>query len=57
MQRAKELEATLLNNMGACALKLKDYPEVILRTTHALRIDPHNTKALYRRALAYAATV
>lgn len=40
-------------NMAAAALKLRDYPLVIEHASRVLAVDPHNIKALCRRAMAY----
>jgi hypothetical protein len=37
-------------NIAAAALKLGLWPEVLQNCYEALKVDPHNAKALYRRA-------
>ena len=39
-------------NVAACQLKLKEYSAVLESTGHALKIDEHNVKAMFRRAQA-----
>lgn len=43
-------------NIAACALKLKDYEDVLFYCEDSLKIAPDNTKALMRRAQAYKST-
>jgi hypothetical protein len=45
----------LLKNRAACFLKLELFTSALEDCTEALRIDPNDVKALYRRALAYEA--
>jgi FK506-binding protein 4/5 len=39
-------------NIAACNLKTKDYETAFSASNEALKLDPYNVKALYRRALA-----
>lgn len=41
-----------LTNLAATELKLGEFEDVILACNEAVKLDPSNTKALYRRALA-----
>lgn len=41
------------NNRCACYLQLKQYEQCINDATESLKLQPHNTKALIRRSLAY----
>lgn len=41
-------------NIAACNLKSKDYETAQAACDEALKIDPYNVKALYRRARAIA---
>lgn len=41
-----ELKAALYNNLAACYLKLKEYPNAISACNEVLLIDPNKTKAL-----------
>ncbi|XP_064637039.1 peptidyl-prolyl cis-trans isomerase D-like [Lineus longissimus] len=43
-------------NIAACALKLKNYQDVLFYCEDALKIAPDSTKALLRRAQAYKAS-
>jgi tetratricopeptide (TPR) repeat protein len=49
---ALELSANL--NLALCFLKLKDYDKVIKFAGDALKVDPENYKAMYRRGCALA---
>ncbi|KAF1479241.1 Peptidyl-prolyl cis-trans isomerase D, partial [Eudyptes chrysolophus] len=48
--KLKTVALTCVLNIGACKLKLSDWQGAIERCSEALKIDPANTKALYRRA-------
>ncbi|NXC71061.1 TOM34 protein, partial [Anhinga anhinga] len=45
-------ECATYTNRALCYLTLKQYKEAVQDCTDALRLDPKNVKALYRRALA-----
>ncbi|NXJ70448.1 TOM34 protein, partial [Rostratula benghalensis] len=45
-------ECATYTNRALCYLTLKQYKEAVLDCTEALRLDPKNIKALYRRAQA-----
>jgi len=42
-------------NIAACALRTADYDNAVFHATRALRTDPKNVKALFRRASAHLA--
>jgi len=46
------LRTALHNNLAMAALQLKEHEEVITHASVALRLDPENPKAFYRRGLA-----
>ncbi|NWX92538.1 PPID isomerase, partial [Nothoprocta pentlandii] len=48
--KLKTVALTCVLNIGACKLKLSDWQGAIESCSEALKIDPANTKALYRRA-------
>ncbi|NWU97443.1 PPID isomerase, partial [Upupa epops] len=48
--KLKPVALTCVLNIGACKLKLSDWQGAIDSCSEALKIDPENTKALYRRA-------
>ncbi|XP_074679038.1 peptidyl-prolyl cis-trans isomerase D isoform X2 [Strix aluco] len=48
--KLKTAALTCVLNIGACKLKLSDWQGAIESCSEALKIDPANTKALYRRA-------
>ncbi|XP_075607911.1 peptidyl-prolyl cis-trans isomerase D [Balearica regulorum gibbericeps] len=48
--KLKSVALTCVLNIGACKLKLSDWQGAIESCSEALKIDPANTKALYRRA-------
>ncbi len=41
-------------NIAACNIKGKDYESAVSACNEALKLDPYNVKALYRRARAVA---
>jgi tetratricopeptide (TPR) repeat protein len=41
-------------NISACNIKTKDYETAVAACDEALKIDPYNIKALYRRARSLA---
>lgn len=41
-------------NIAACNIKSKDYETAVFACNEALKLDPYNVKALYRRARAIA---
>jgi len=49
-----KLLLSLRLNLSMVSLHLKEYEEVIAHTSAALKLDPENSKALYRRGLANA---
>eukprot|EP00301_Raphidiophrys_heterophryoidea_P000238 c10120_g1_i2.p4 GENE.c10120_g1_i2~~c10120_g1_i2.p4 ORF type:complete len:111 (+),score=39.80 c10120_g1_i2:1219-1551(+) len=51
---ATTLKATLQLNMAACNLKLKQHQQALDLCNKVLETDAKNTKALYRRAQAFA---
>jgi len=51
--KLEQIRLTNLLNCAACELKLKMWTETIQHCYQALKIDPENVKALYRRAKAY----
>ena len=50
-----ELKLACMGNMSACQLKLKQYQDTIRNCNKILQKQPHNSKALYRRGVAYFA--
>ncbi len=54
-QGAGELEVTLHQNTAMCQVKTAHWEEAISACGHALRLDPHSTKARLFRARAFAA--
>ncbi len=51
---AIDAERVKLNlNLAAVFLELNDYPKTVNHCRLALRVDPNNSKAYYRRGLAY----
>jgi peptidyl-prolyl isomerase D len=46
------IQLTNLTNLAACELKLHDYEDVRFSCNAAIKIDPNNIKAYYRRGLA-----
>ena len=45
-------QLTNLTNLAATELKLQDFEDVMYSCTAAIKLDPDNTKALYRRGIA-----
>ena len=41
-------------NIAACNIKSKDFESALEASNEALKLDPYNVKALYRRARARA---
>lgn len=50
-KRMKDLQTTCYLNAAMSYLKLKDFAEAVATATKALKNDPHNMKALYRRGV------
>jgi len=50
-----KLRLSLHLNIAACCLRTHDYESVIFHTTRALRTEPTNVKALFRRGCAHLA--
>jgi peptidyl-prolyl isomerase D len=46
------LQLTSLTNLAATELKLLNYQDVIYSCNAAIKLDPNNTKAFYRRGVA-----
>lgn len=54
-EEIKILEAfqlTNLTNLAATELKLSDFGDVLVSSNEAIKLDPNNTKAFYRRGVA-----
>ena len=49
----KEFIMPSYSNLALCHLKLKNYDSVLIMTNQVLIQDNANSKALYRRAMAY----
>lgn len=49
----QDLKMACLNNLAACQLKLHLYKHSITNSTKVLEVQPKNSKALYRRGIAY----
>ena len=47
------LKTTLMLNLAACQLKLKQYPYVVENCDRVLQAQPNSVKALYRRGQAH----
>ncbi|XP_070501232.1 peptidyl-prolyl cis-trans isomerase D [Chironomus tepperi] len=45
-------QLTNLTNLAATELKLQDFEDVMYSCSAAIKLDPHNKKALYRRGIA-----
>lgn len=50
-----KLRTALHNNLAMAALQLKDHEAVVTHASVAIRLDPENPKAFYRRGLAHDA--
>lgn len=50
----RKLKLTMYLNIAACNIKTKDYEAAVASCNEALKLDPYNVKALYRRARAVA---
>ena len=48
----RELKVSILLNIAACFLKMKDWPNCVRASSDALEHDSNSVKALYRRAIA-----
>jgi tetratricopeptide (TPR) repeat protein len=48
------LKLALYLNIAACNIKTKDFETAVAACIEALKLDPYNVKALYRRARAVA---
>jgi len=46
------LKLNTLLNIAACYIKSKDFESAFAACSEALKLDPYNIKALYRRARA-----
>jgi FK506-binding protein 4/5 len=51
-QAIKQIKLNTYLNIAACNIKNKSYTEAVLACEEALKIDPKNLRALYRRARA-----
>lgn len=51
----RDVRLALFLNTAQCALKLNDPAKTITQCTSALKLEPDNVKALYRRGAAYKA--
>ena len=51
-KRLFDLKLVSYLNIAACNLKLKEFDHVLLACDEALKMDPRNVKALYRKAKA-----
>jgi hypothetical protein len=49
----RELKINIPNNICVCASQIKDWDMVLKHANMVLEIDAGNTKALYRRSMAY----
>jgi FK506-binding protein 4/5 len=54
-KKSQQQKLIIYNNLAASKLKCKKWQKVIEYTDEALKIDPHNVKALYRQGKAFAA--
>lgn len=43
----------MFNNMAHCQLQFEEYGATVDLCSRALKLDPDNLKALYRRSIAY----
>lgn len=50
----RKLKLRMYLNIAACNIKTKDYEAAVASCNEALKLDPYNVKALYRRARAVA---
>jgi peptidylprolyl isomerase len=54
-KKVQDLETMLRLNLAQACIQGLDYTKAIAMTTHVLKKDPHNFKALLRRGTAYSA--
>lgn len=52
-QQLDNFQLVNLTNLAAVQLKLKNYEDVCTACQCAIKLDPNNSKALYRRGLAH----
>ena len=52
--QVKKIKVSTYLNIAACNIKTKVFKEAVLACDEALKLDPNNLKALYRRARATA---
>jgi len=53
-QKSDEVKLSIYLNLAMSNLKLKNYTKLVANCTNALKIDPKNVKALYRRSLGHS---
>lgn len=53
-QQIKKMKLMMFLNIAACNIKSKDFETAVAACDEALKLDPYNIKALYRRARARA---
>eukprot|EP01091_Cochliopodium_minus_P008940 TRINITY_DN2109_c0_g1_i1.p1 TRINITY_DN2109_c0_g1~~TRINITY_DN2109_c0_g1_i1.p1 ORF type:complete len:754 (-),score=234.00 TRINITY_DN2109_c0_g1_i1:50-2278(-) len=53
-QKSETLKLSIYLNLAMSNLKLKNFGKLIANCTNALKIDPKNVKALYRRSLGHS---
>ena len=51
LKKSSDLKLSIYLNLAMANLKLKNYTKLVANCTNALKIDPTNVKALYRRSL------